>query len=268
MNRFYTVLRNLCWAFGVDLFFFMILIVSELLEHSVPIGVCEFIFGIGWVGGLVSLFFGTSLAVGLGLMRPIGKDVVPKMRVALLGFVSGVVILPALARAYFILPHVVCCQTARFEQMRYVNSRSAETKPKRGGAGPSARKVSLPTNAMILAEKAEALRRDLRSKFDLRNAKDVETYGKETSREIERIYQMYAEDKEVESDELKTLLEKYPDANRTGCAVMYAGQRAGKEGEKWFKLAIEKSSDCYYGDGVCVDAYARWYLAGLYTELG
>ena len=268
MNRFYTVLRNLCWAFGADLLFFVILVISGLLEHSVPICISEVIFAVGWGGGFVALSFGTSLAVGLGLTRPIGKDVVPKTWVALLGVASGVFILLALAYAYFIMPHVVCCQTVRFEQKRFVNSKSVETRMNRGETGPSARDASQAANAMILAEQADTLRRDLRRKFDLRNAKDVDVYGKETAREIERIYQTYAQGNEVESEELKTLLEKYSDANRTGCAVMYAGQRAGKEDEKWFRLAIEKSSDCYYGDGVCVGAYARWYLAGLYKELG
>ena len=102
----------------------------------------------------------------------------------------------------------------------------------------------------------------------MRNAKDKATYGEDTFREIERIYQAYASSNEVETVELETLREKYPDANRTGCAVMYAGQRARLEGEKWFRLAIEKSSDCYYGDGACVGAYARYCLAGLCKRSG
>lgn len=125
------------------------------------------------------------------------------------------------------------------------------------------------TNAVAsAADRGRARRLALRKKVGERARKDFEKYGKEGLREIERLYRAYSQSKEVEPEELKTLLEKYSDANRTGCAVMYAGQRAGKEGEKWFRLAIEKSSDCYYGDGVCVGAYARWYLAGLYKELG
>lgn len=125
------------------------------------------------------------------------------------------------------------------------------------------------TNVAASAVDPLAARRlALRKKVGARVDKDVEAYGKEGVREIERLYRAYSKTREVETEELKTLLEKYPAANRTGCAVMYAGQRARQEGEKWFRLAIEKSSDCYYGDGACVGAYARYYLARLCKRSG
>ena len=125
------------------------------------------------------------------------------------------------------------------------------------------------TNATAsVADPSVARRLALRKKVGARVDKDVEAYGKEGVREIERLYRAYSKTREIETEDLKTLLEKYPSANRTGCAVMYAGQRAKLEGEKWFRLAIEKSSDCYYGDGACVGAYARYYLAGLCKRSG
>ena len=56
----------------------------------------------------------------------------------------------------------------------------------------------------------------------------------------------------------------------SGCAVMYAAQRAtdANERERLLKLAIEKYGDCRYGDGVQVAAQARWYLANLYNASG
>ena len=122
--------------------------------------------------------------------------------------------------------------------------------------------------AASAADPSVARRLALRKKVGARVDKDVEAYGKEGVREIERLYRAYSKTREVETEDLKTLLEKYPSANRTGCAVMYAGQRAKLDGEKWFRLAIEKSSDCYYGDGACVGAYARYYLAGLCKRSG
>ena len=125
------------------------------------------------------------------------------------------------------------------------------------------------TNAAASAADPSVARRlGLRKKVGARVDKDVEAYGKEGVREIERLYRTYSKTREVETEALETLLEKYPAANRTGCAVMYAGQRARLEGEKWFRLAIEKSSDCYYGDGACVGAYARYYLASLCRRSG
>lgn len=125
------------------------------------------------------------------------------------------------------------------------------------------------TNVVASAVDPSVARRlALRKKVGARVDKDVEAYGKKGIRDIERLYRAYSKTREVETEELKTLLEKYPAANRTGCAVMYAGQRARLEGEKWFRLAIEKSSDCYYGDGACVGAYARYYLAGLCKRSG
>lgn len=264
MNRVYAILRNMCWAFGADLAFLIVLIVVGALEHKAPEWLLTGIFCVGYFGGLLSLFLGTSIAVGMGLMRPVAKDDDRKPLVAFLGVVSLMFILLGLVHAYIIVPHVVYCNaTAAMSKA----PQQVEAHGNRSEAVLPARDEIPSTNAASLAEYTER-RQELRRRFVLRNAKDKETYGEEVFREIERIYQAYASSNEVETAELGILLEKYPDANRTGCAVMYAGQRAGLDGEKWFKLALEKFSTCYYGDGVCVGAYARSYLANLYKESG
>lgn len=108
-----------------------------------------------------------------------------------------------------------------------------------------------------------------RAKIQARYAKDVEKYGKDALREIERLYRAYAKSRQVEDQSLDDLLSRFPAANRTGCAVMYAGQRAkGDAAVKWYKKAIADHGDCLYGDGAIVGAYARFYLAAEYERSG
>ena len=104
-----------------------------------------------------------------------------------------------------------------------------------------------------------------------RTAEDRKTYSAEQLSEIENLYQVA--NKMWSTPEAKTclkvLIEKYPKANRTGCAVQYMGQMSsGEEKEKYLKLAITDFGDCYYGSGVQVGAYARLYLGYYYKEKG
>ena len=107
----------------------------------------------------------------------------------------------------------------------------------------------------------------IRKKYE----EDRKTYSEEQLREIETLYQ--SANKDLRSPEAKTalqnLIEKYPKANRTGCAVQYMAQMSqGEEKEKYLKMAIKNFGDCYYGNGVQVGAYARLYLGYYYKELG
>ncbi len=107
----------------------------------------------------------------------------------------------------------------------------------------------------------------IRAKYE----EEKKTYSEDQLREIERLYQ--TANKDLKSPEAKktlnTLIEKYPKANRTGCAVQYMGQMsAGEEKEKYLRMAIKDFGDCYYGNGVQVGAYARFYLAYYYKEAG
>ena len=101
--------------------------------------------------------------------------------------------------------------------------------------------------------------------------KDRAIYTTEQRREIETLYQVANKQwRSVEGkDSLKALIEKYDKANRTGCALLYLGQMSkGKEREEYLLEAINGFSDCFYGNGVQVGAYARYYLAYYYKENG
>ncbi len=49
------------------------------------------------------------------------------------------------------------------------------------------------------------------------------------------------------------MIKKYPDINRTGCAVLYVAQKSqGDARTQYLQTCIEKFNDCFYGDGVQV----------------
>ena len=89
--------------------------------------------------------------------------------------------------------------------------------------------------------------------------------------EIERLYQIVGNEAGTPKakETLEILLEKYPKANRTGCALQYVGQApSGRKKEAYLTRVIKDFGDCYYGDGVQVGAYARFYLAAHYAKTG
>ena len=119
------------------------------------------------------------------------------------------------------------------------------------------------------AEPAEAA--DPRAGIRRKTEEDRKTYSVEQLREIETLYQ--SANKDLKNPEAKAalaaLIEKYPKANRTGCAVQYMGQMStGAEREKYLTLAIKDFGDCYYGNGVQVGAYARFWLGHHYKDAG
>jgi TolA-binding protein len=104
--------------------------------------------------------------------------------------------------------------------------------------------------------------------FNKRMAQDRKKYSTQQLREAEQLYQVANKDWRTPQarESLKTMIEKYPDVNRTGCAVLYLGQMSeGADGEEFLTRAIEKHADCMYGDGVIVGAYARFLLAQHYA---
>jgi hypothetical protein len=99
---------------------------------------------------------------------------------------------------------------------------------------------------------------------------DGDIYQRVDLQTIEKLYQIANKDWKSEEAQksLKLLIERYPRANRTGCAELYLGQMTtGDEQLDYLKRAIEHG-DCYYGDGVNVGAYARLYLAMRYKKEG
>jgi TolA-binding protein len=101
-----------------------------------------------------------------------------------------------------------------------------------------------------------------------RMAADRKKHTREELQDAEKLYQVanadWRSDKARES--LAKMIEKYPDMDRTGCAVLYLGQMAdGKDRAMYLTQAVEKFSDCYYGNGVQVGGWAR-LLLGLYYQ--
>ena len=118
---------------------------------------------------------------------------------------------------------------------------------------------------------ADAQRKALREQFERRVDQDEKKYSSSQLFEAENLYQtMNKQWRSPEGREaLEQLVKKYPDINRTGCAELYLGQVSeGVEKVQHLQTAIEKHSDCMYGDGVQVGAYARYLLALCYKEKG
>ena len=125
-----------------------------------------------------------------------------------------------------------------------------------------------PAVAKITAEQRADTQR-MKARERMRN--DRSMYSREELREIETLYQVA--NKQWRSEEgkasLKTLIQKFDKANRTGCALLYLGQMSqGRDKEEYLQRAIDGFSDCYYGNGVQVGAYARYHLAHYYMENG
>ena len=128
-------------------------------------------------------------------------------------------------------------------------------------------KATIESKRAFIAAETAARKERMNQRFE----RDRQTYSDEQRREIESIYQSANRNlKDPKATEiLKMLIEKFPKANRTGCAVQYLGQISeGEEKEKYLKLAIRDYSDCYFGSGVQVGAYARLYLSDYYRKQG
>lgn len=106
-----------------------------------------------------------------------------------------------------------------------------------------------------------------RSGFERRAAQDKDKYTVDQMVEVESMYRGIVENWSSISDatraeRLVTMVRKYPDANRSGCATLDIAE--GAQGDRrgtYLREAVEKYSDCFYGDGVQVGPYARFLLA-------
>jgi hypothetical protein len=93
---------------------------------------------------------------------------------------------------------------------------------------------------------------------------DAEFLSRNKLNAIEKAYHKANQD--WKSDEAGNvviyLTEKFPRANRTGCAVLTRAQAVeGAEQDRLLKQAIDKHSGCFYSNGVQVGPYAKLYLA-------
>jgi TolA-binding protein len=117
----------------------------------------------------------------------------------------------------------------------------------------------------------DAQRQKLQARARQRAALDAKKYSRDQLREAEELYQVA--NKNWRTDEAKQSLEqmvkKFPNINRTGCAVLYLAQFSrGEEQERLLKQAIQKHGDCFYFDGVQVGAFARLLLGQYYQQNG
>lgn len=129
---------------------------------------------------------------------------------------------------------------------------------------------SLPDARNSDGQSGSELRRQ-QQKARERMRRDAQTYSQEQLREIESLYQVANQRWRTQQarDVLKVLVEKYKKANRTGCAILYLGQMSrGDEQIAYYKQAIADHSDCFYGDGVQVGAFARALLGQIYLGKG
>ena len=120
-------------------------------------------------------------------------------------------------------------------------------------------------------QSADSRRRALRDKFNQKMTLDRQKYSPDQLNDAESLYQVanqkWGTPEAAES--LQTMIKKYPDINRTGCATLYVAQRSqGDDRAKYLQQCIDKFNDCYYGDGVQVGAYARFLLAADYLSKG
>jgi hypothetical protein len=127
------------------------------------------------------------------------------------------------------------------------------------------KKLEPVSQQVSLEQQRENLKRQARQRM----AQDAAKYSEQQIGEAEELYQVanrnWRSPQAVES--LKTMLAKYPDLNRTGCALLYLGQMSeGEDRERYLKQAIEQHSDCFYLNGVQVGPYARLLLSQHYLN--
>jgi|GEM_PF-918059 len=136
------------------------------------------------------------------------------------------------------------------------------------------KRISEMENSLLPAKtqlEQQERQRAYREKFDRRRDLDRKKYTEEQLTEAENMYA--AAESKLRSPEfiesVNQMLQKFPGANRTGCLLLQLAQTTtGPESEKYFKDCIEKYNDCYFGDGVQVGAFARFWLANYYSKTG
>jgi hypothetical protein len=93
---------------------------------------------------------------------------------------------------------------------------------------------------------------------------DAEIYQRHDLDIIEKLHETASRDWKADDagKAVGLLTQRYPAANRTGCAVLSRAQSIeGNEQLELLKQAIGKHGGCYYPNGVQVGPYAKLYLA-------
>lgn len=114
-------------------------------------------------------------------------------------------------------------------------------------------------------------RKALRAKFNNKIAQDLKKYSREQIRDAEQLYQVANRKwgSPEANESLQKMIAQYPDINRTGCAVLYMAQMSqGEKRANYLQECMKQYSNCWYGDGVQVGAYARYLLIQDYLKKG
>ena len=163
------------------------------------------------------------------------------------------------------------------EQVKKLEARLAELEKQVGplvarqNGGPGAGEEARVARAQQPAGRDEARVTKAQAKARARMALDRKKHTGAQIGQAEELYQVANKNWRTEEarQSLQQMVEKFPDVNRTGCAVLYLGQMSeGEERERLLTDAAEKYGDCYYGNGVQVGAYARFLLALYYKDAG
>lgn len=126
--------------------------------------------------------------------------------------------------------------------------------------------------APLKAQQAvDSRRKALRVRFEQKRAQDRDKYTPEQMRDAEELMRVadekWGSPEAIES--CQTIIKKYPDSDRAGCAMLYIAQNSpADERVKNLQDCIAKYNDCFYGDGVQVGAYARFLLVQDYRSKG
>jgi TolA-binding protein len=122
------------------------------------------------------------------------------------------------------------------------------------------------------AQSAASRRQEtFRKEFDAKMSQDHKKHTLQELSEAENLYQVANKNwgTPEAKESLKKMVEKYPDLDRTGCALLYLAQMSeGDERAKYFQSCIDEYNDCFYGDGVQVGVLARFFLAEDYQKQG
>ncbi len=122
-------------------------------------------------------------------------------------------------------------------------------------------------------QKGQERMQSYRGRFGQRYGLDVRTHSQAKVAEVENAYQAtqgnFGSPECIEAH--KKFIKKYPGFNRTGCALSELARMSeitSPETEQYYKECIQKYDDCYWGDGVQVGPFARFFLANCYKNTG
>ena len=162
----------------------------------------------------------------------------------------------------FITFAVLTLSTVNFVFSQETDSSTQPLKPESGKEFELIKPVS----------QGEERRLERQKHFLVRQSQDRANFSPVLLRELEDLYQIA--NIQSKTPEAKAGLEKlikdsrFEKTNRFGCALIYLATISGTMNvEELLKKAVEEYSDCWYGDGVNVGAYATYLLGGYYHGL-